>query len=115
MVFSLVRLSAVDASHDERQWQCYTWMTDPRYAQRRYIVRIKMDANSSFFVYPSFMPNTQAMLSVRILMWQFRSFDRMRIKGRRIAIISRVVVLFPNRLSRLSLFFVMKFFGHHSW
>ncbi len=80
-----------------------------------YSALMKMDAYSSFFTYPSLQPKTQAMLSVRIRMWQFLSFLGMVKKGMRIAIISKVVVLFPNLFLLLSVAIVMKGLGQNNW
>ncbi len=115
MVFSLVKLSAVTAFQDERRGQCSTWTADPRNALMIYRALMRIDAYSSFFTYPSLQPKTQAMLSVCIRMWQFLSFSGMGRKGMRSAIISNVVVLFPNLFPLLSMAVVMKGLGHQIW
>ncbi len=84
------RLFAVVASQFDLLGMWAVWTTVPRYPLMSVIARIKIDAYLSFFMYPSFIPYTQASLSVNIWRCVFFNFSGIRTNGSRMPIICGV-------------------------
>ncbi len=114
-VFLRVKLSAIFDSQDVRRGQWITWIMEPQYPLIRWAVRMRMEVYSSFLVYPSFIPNTQDMLSVKMQMWLLLIFSGINSRGGRRANISSVAVLLLNLFCLLSFAWVMNHLSHHDW